>query len=47
MIPTYCNNTVLRRPADGDAAADKEMMRRTGRELAQSYLREPPLMAGR
>ena len=46
-IPTYCNNTVMRRPANGSAETDKEMMRRTGRELAQSYLREPPLMAGR
>ena len=46
-IPTYCNNTVMRRPANGSAATDKQMMRRTGRELAQSYLREPPLMAGR
>ncbi len=47
VIPTYCNNTVLRQPANGDTGADKQLMRRIGRELAQSYLEQPPLMAGR
>jgi hypothetical protein len=46
VIPTYCNNTVLRRPQDGDEALDKEMMRKLGRRLAQGYLKEPPLLNG-
>jgi nitrite reductase/ring-hydroxylating ferredoxin subunit len=46
-IPTYCNNTVLRLPTAASEAMDKELMRATGRRLAESYLKEPPLMAGR
>ncbi len=47
LIPTYCNNTVLREPAAGSPAIDKEVMRNIGRRLAEGYLREPPLIAGR
>lgn len=46
-IATYCNNTVTRVPPAATEAMDKELMRRTGRELAARYLKEPPLMAGR
>jgi phenylpropionate dioxygenase-like ring-hydroxylating dioxygenase large terminal subunit len=46
VIPTYCNNTVLRQPAAATAAIDKEAMRETGRRLAQGYLEEPPLTNG-
>jgi phenylpropionate dioxygenase-like ring-hydroxylating dioxygenase large terminal subunit len=47
VIPTYCNNTVIRQPAPADAAADKKMMRELGMQLAKGYLKNPPLMAGR
>jgi hypothetical protein len=46
VIPTYCNNTVLRQPAEADAALDKAMMRKTGLRLAHGYLKEPPLANG-
>ena len=47
ITATYCNNTVIRKPAAETDAADKMMMRELGTRLAQSYLREPPLTAGR
>jgi phenylpropionate dioxygenase-like ring-hydroxylating dioxygenase large terminal subunit len=47
ITATYCNNTVIRMPAAETEAADKKMMREEGMRLAQSYLREPPLTAGR
>jgi phenylpropionate dioxygenase-like ring-hydroxylating dioxygenase large terminal subunit len=43
MIPTYCNDTVVRVPPAASEAADKQLMRETGRKLAQSYLEQPPL----
>jgi phenylpropionate dioxygenase-like ring-hydroxylating dioxygenase large terminal subunit len=46
VIPTYCNNTVLRLPEAATEAVDKEVMRKTGRKLAQGYLKEPPLLNG-
>ena len=46
VVPTYCNDTVVRMAAPAAAAADKALMRATGRELAQSYLRDPPLSRG-
>jgi hypothetical protein len=45
VIPTYCNNTVLRLPA-ADPALDKASMRKTGLRLAQGYLKQPPLLNG-
>ena len=47
VIPTYCNNTVVRLPEATDEAADKAMMRKTGFRLAQDYLEHPPLANGR
>jgi nitrite reductase/ring-hydroxylating ferredoxin subunit len=47
VIPTYCNNTVLRQPPVADTSDDKRLMRETGRRLAEGYLKEPPLMNGR
>ena len=47
VIPTYCNNTVVRLPEAAEAAADKAMMRQTGFRLAQDYLEHPPLANGR
>jgi phenylpropionate dioxygenase-like ring-hydroxylating dioxygenase large terminal subunit len=46
VIPTYCNNTVVRVPPAATPALDKELMRETGRRLAEAYLENPPLMAG-
>ena len=47
VIPTYCNNTVIRIPPAETPAMDKKLMLETGRRLAESYLKEPPLTAGR
>jgi len=47
VVPTYCNNTVVRMPAAPSETADKKMMREAGLKLAKSYLENPPLMAGR
>ena len=45
VIPTYCNNTVVRIPAAKTAEADKRLMRETGRRLARGYIDTPPLLA--
>jgi len=45
VIPTFCNNTVMRVPPAKTPELDKKLMRKTGRLLAESYLEEPPLMA--
>jgi nitrite reductase/ring-hydroxylating ferredoxin subunit len=47
VIPTYCNNTVVRMPAAGTIELDKRLMRETGRRLAEGYLKNPPLMTSR
>jgi hypothetical protein len=46
VIPTYCNNTVVRLPPAADPARDKQLMRETGRQLAEGYLAHPPLANG-
>jgi nitrite reductase/ring-hydroxylating ferredoxin subunit len=46
VIPTYCNNTVVRLPPAADQAMDKQLMRETGRRLAEGYLENPPLANG-
>jgi hypothetical protein len=43
VIPTYCNNTVVRMPSDVDPTMDRQRMRDTGRRLADAYLKDPPL----
>jgi hypothetical protein len=43
VVPTYCNDTVVQAPPAASEVADKQMMRETGRRLAQSYLEHPPL----
>jgi nitrite reductase/ring-hydroxylating ferredoxin subunit len=43
VIPTYCNNTVMHLPLAADQAMDKQLMRETGRQLAEGYLANPPL----
>jgi hypothetical protein len=47
VIPTYCNNTVIRMPAEAETDADKKMMREVGMRLAKDYLARPPLTDGR
>jgi nitrite reductase/ring-hydroxylating ferredoxin subunit len=47
VIPTYCNDTVVRLPPDEGSAADRQLMRKTGRQLADGYLKNPPLLAER
>jgi phenylpropionate dioxygenase-like ring-hydroxylating dioxygenase large terminal subunit len=47
VIPTYSNDTVVRLPVAADTATDKQIMRETGRRLAEGYLKDPPLMTGR
>ena len=44
VIPTYCNDTVFCMPPDPDPAVDRQRMRETGRCLAESYLKDPPLL---
>jgi len=39
VIPTYCNDTVIRTPPDGDPAMDRRRLRDTGRRLAEGYLK--------
>jgi hypothetical protein len=45
VIPTYCNDTVVRMPPDAEPAMDRQRMRETGRRLADAYLKDPPLLA--
>lgn len=45
IIPTYCNDTVVHMPAARDDTEDSQLLRETGRKLADSYLSEPPLTA--
>ena len=45
LIPTYCNDTVVCVPPAETPQLDKKLLRETGRQLAQSYIEMPPLMA--
>jgi phenylpropionate dioxygenase-like ring-hydroxylating dioxygenase large terminal subunit len=47
IIPTYCNDTIVRVPPAATLEADKLLLRKTGWELAQEYLAKPPLLIGR
>ncbi len=47
VIPTYCNDTVVRMKPEADEAVDRLRMREAGRRLADGYLKEPPLIAMR
>jgi hypothetical protein len=46
VIPTYCNDTVVHLPPAQNPPDDKQLMCETGRQLAHSYLEEPPLTNG-
>jgi hypothetical protein len=43
MIGTYSNDTVVRVPPAATLEDDRQLMRATGRNLAESYLAHPPL----
>jgi hypothetical protein len=45
VIPTYCNDTVVRIPPAKTPELDKKLLRETGRRLAESYIAAPPLLA--
>ena len=47
IIPTYCNDTIVHVPPAPTAEEDQQLMRTTGRKLAESYLAHPPLLNGR
>jgi phenylpropionate dioxygenase-like ring-hydroxylating dioxygenase large terminal subunit len=40
-IPTYCNDTVVRVSQAESPALDKQLLRDTGRQLAETYLKDP------
>jgi nitrite reductase/ring-hydroxylating ferredoxin subunit len=44
IIGTYANDTVVRVPPAATAEDDRQLMRATGRKLAESYLAHPPLL---
>ena len=45
IIPTYCNDTVVRVPPAKTLELNKKLLRETGRRLADGYIEAPPLMA--
>ena len=45
VIPTYCNDTVVRVPLAATSELDKKLLRETGRRLAEGYIKAPPLLA--
>ncbi len=45
VIPTFCNDTVVRVPPAKTPELDKKLLRETGRRLAEGYIEAPPLMA--
>jgi hypothetical protein len=46
VIPTYCNDTIVQVPIAPTPEEDRQLMRATGRSLAESYLERPPSLAG-
>jgi hypothetical protein len=42
-IPTYANDTVVHVPPAATPEEDPHLLRETGRRLARSYLKDPPL----
>jgi hypothetical protein len=42
VIPTYCNDTIVRVPPGPTPEEDRQLMRATGRSLAESYLKRSP-----
>jgi phenylpropionate dioxygenase-like ring-hydroxylating dioxygenase large terminal subunit len=46
VIPTYCNDTIVPAPPAATPEADRQLLRETGRRLAEAYLKHPPLANG-
>jgi hypothetical protein len=46
VVPTYCNDTIVHVPPGPTPDEDQQLMRATGRRLAESYLQHPPSMTG-
>jgi phenylpropionate dioxygenase-like ring-hydroxylating dioxygenase large terminal subunit len=46
VIPTYCNDTIVAVPPAATPEADRQLLRATGRKLAEAYLTHPPLAKG-
>ena len=46
IMPTYCNDTIVRVPPAPTPEEDQQLMRATGKRLAESYLKQPPLVSG-
>ena len=44
---TYCNDTVVRIPKVATPEEDKKQKMDRAREMAEGYLKDPPLVAGR
>lgn len=44
LIPSFCNDTVVRVPPAGTPEEDQKLMRETGRSLAEGYIKDPPLL---
>jgi hypothetical protein len=47
VVPTYCNNTVIRTPPAPTPEADRELLLKTGRKIAEAYLKTPPAVVYR
>jgi hypothetical protein len=45
VIPTYCNNIVVRVPPEANSEMDRQLIRETAHRLADSCLKNPPLVA--
>jgi hypothetical protein len=45
VVPTYCNNTVVRVAPAKTPELDKKLLRQTGRRLNEGYISAPPLLA--
>jgi hypothetical protein len=43
IVPTYCNDTVMRVPPAATPEEDQKLMREIGWGLAETYLKHPPL----
>jgi phenylpropionate dioxygenase-like ring-hydroxylating dioxygenase large terminal subunit len=46
VMPTFCNDTVLRVAPAETPSEDKDLVRETGRKLAEGYLKSPPMSGG-
>jgi hypothetical protein len=46
VIPTYCNDTIVRVPPARTPELDTKLMRETRRRLAEGYIEQSPLIAG-